>query len=84
MVLSPEHPLVEKLTTPDHRAKVDGYLERTAKQDLVTRKTSTEKTGVFTGSYAINPATGRENSRLDRGLRADGVRDWGDHGRPCA
>jgi leucyl-tRNA synthetase len=60
MVLAPEHPLVEKLTTPDHRAGVDAYLERTAKQDLVTRKTSTEKTGVFTGSYAINPATGQK------------------------
>src|SRR6266540_484161 len=57
MVFAPEHPLVEKLTTPDHRGDVDHYLERTAKQDLVTRKTSTEKTGVFTGSYAINPAT---------------------------
>jgi leucyl-tRNA synthetase len=60
MVLAPEHPLVEKLTTPDHRAGVEAYLERTAKQDLVTRKTSTEKTGVFTGSYAINPATGQK------------------------
>ena len=60
MVLAPEHPLVEKLTTPDHRAAVEAYLERTAKQDLVTRKTSTEKTGVFTGSYAVNPATGQK------------------------
>ncbi len=60
MVLAPEHPLVERLTTHDHRAAVDAYLERTAKQDLVTRKTSTEKTGVFTGSYAINPATGQK------------------------
>jgi leucyl-tRNA synthetase len=60
MVLAPEHSLVEKLTTPDHRAGVEAYLERTAKQDLVTRKTSTEKTGVFTGSYAINPATGQK------------------------
>jgi leucyl-tRNA synthetase len=60
MVLAPEHPLVEKLTTPDHRDDVEDYLERTAKQDLVTRKTSTEKTGVFSGSYAINPATQQE------------------------
>ena len=39
---------------------MEAYLDRTAKQDLVTRKTSTEKTGSFTGSYAINPATGQE------------------------
>ena len=57
MVLAPEHPLVEKLTAPSQHRAVEDYLERTAKQDLVTRKTSTEKTGVFTGSYAINPAT---------------------------
>ena len=60
MVLAPEHPLVGGLTTPSERASVENYLERTAKQDLVTRKTSTNKTGVFTGSYAINPATGKE------------------------
>src|SRR6266542_4427818 len=57
MVLAPEHPLVEKLTAPSQHRAVEDYLERTAKQDLVTRKTSTEKTGVFTGSCAINPAT---------------------------
>lgn len=60
MVIAPEHPLVEKLTATSERAAVEGYLERTAKQDLVTRKTSTEKTGVFTGSYATNPATGNQ------------------------
>jgi leucyl-tRNA synthetase len=59
MVVAPEHPLVEKLTTAEQRVTVEQYLERTAKQDLVTRKTSTEKTGVFTGSSAINPATGK-------------------------
>jgi leucyl-tRNA synthetase len=57
LVLAPEHPLVEKLTTSGQRQSVHEYLERTAKQDLVTRKTSTEKTGVFTGSLALNPAT---------------------------
>ena len=60
MVIAPEHPLVEKLTAASERASVEDYLERTAKQDLVTRKTSTEKTGVFTGSYATNPATGKQ------------------------
>src|SRR5437868_4307015 len=60
MVLAPEHPLVESLTTAKERKKVEAYRERTTKQDLVARKTSTEKTGVFTGSYAINPATEKD------------------------
>jgi leucyl-tRNA synthetase len=58
IVLSPEHPLVDKLTLQSQRTAVEEYLERTSKKDLVTRKTTTEKTGVFTGSYALNPATG--------------------------
>ncbi|HMI46902.1 MAG TPA: leucine--tRNA ligase, partial [Gemmatimonadaceae bacterium] len=60
MVLAPEHPLVKALTKPDQKKKVEDYREKTKKQDIITRKTSTEKTGVFTGSYAINPATGKE------------------------
>jgi len=60
LVLAPEHPLVESLTKPKEKKRVDEYRERTKKQDLVTRKTSTEKTGVRTGSYAINPATEKE------------------------
>jgi leucyl-tRNA synthetase len=59
LVLAPEHPHVRRLTTPTHRGAVDAYLERTAKMDLVTRKTVKEKTGEFTGAYAVNPATGR-------------------------
>ncbi len=58
LVMAPEHPLVDSLTQAGKRKEVDRYRERTKKQDLVTRKTSTEKTGVFTGSLAINPATG--------------------------
>jgi len=60
MVLAPEHPLVESLTKSTEKKKVADYLERAKKQDLVSRKTSTDKTGVFTGSYALNPATGKE------------------------
>jgi leucyl-tRNA synthetase len=61
LVLAPEHPLVESVTTADRRDEVAAYRERTAKQDLVTRKVAEkEKTGVFTGARAINPATGRE------------------------
>ena len=60
MVLAPEHPLVKSLTKPKQKKQVEKYRESAEKQDLVTRKTSTDKTGVFTGSYAINPATGKE------------------------
>ncbi|HET9682834.1 MAG TPA: leucine--tRNA ligase [Gemmatimonadaceae bacterium] len=59
LVLAPEHPLVDAITHDDHRVEVRDYVARSAKQDLVTRKTSKEKTGVFTGAYATNPATSR-------------------------
>ena len=59
LVLSPEHPLVHSITSDGQRDAVEAYLARAAKQDLVTRKTSKEKTGVFTGAYATNPATGQ-------------------------
>ena len=58
MVLAPEHPLVSRLTTDDQRANVEAYREQTKRQDVVSRKVNKEKTGVFTGSHAINPATG--------------------------
>jgi leucyl-tRNA synthetase len=60
MVLAPEHPLVDQLTRPEEKKTIDAYREQTKRQDIVTRKTSTDKTGVFTGSYAINPATEKE------------------------
>ncbi len=58
LVLAPEHPLVDLITADDERASVDEYRTRAGKQDLVSRKVTKEKTGVFTGAYAINPATG--------------------------
>ncbi|MBC7897367.1 MAG: leucine--tRNA ligase [Cytophagaceae bacterium] len=58
MVLAPEHPLVPALTTDVQREAVDAYRARSARQDLITRKVNKEKTGVFTGSHAVNPATG--------------------------
>ena len=58
LVLAPEHPLVAALTTDEQRGEVDAYRLRTTKQDLVSRKVNKEKTGVFTGSFALNPATG--------------------------
>ena len=60
MVLAPEHPLVERITTVDKRPAVEVYRAQAAKQDLVSRKTTREKTGVFTGAYAVNPATGKD------------------------
>ncbi|MDB4888015.1 MAG: leuS, partial [Gemmatimonadetes bacterium] len=59
LVLAPEHPLVAQVATAGQRAEVDAYVGRAAKQDLVSRKTTKEKSGVFTGAYATNPATGR-------------------------
>ena len=58
LVLAPEHALVDQLTAPMQEGVVREYRARASKQDLVTRKTSKEKTGEFTGSYAVNPATG--------------------------
>jgi leucyl-tRNA synthetase len=59
LVLAPEHPLVPAVTRDEQRTTVEAYVARSGKQDLVTRKTSKEKTGVFTGAYATNPATSR-------------------------
>jgi leucyl-tRNA synthetase len=56
MVLAPEHPLVERITTPEQRAAVKKYQEETArKSDLERTELTKKKTGVFTGAYAINP-----------------------------
>ena len=57
LVLAPEHPLVDEITSPEQRAAVQEYRDRTARQDVVSRKVTKEKTGVFTGAYAQNPAT---------------------------
>jgi leucyl-tRNA synthetase len=60
LVLAPEHPVVEWVTTDARRDEVVAYRDRAAALDLVSRKkTDKEKTGVFTGAYAINPATGK-------------------------
>jgi len=59
MVLAPEHPLVDKLTTPDRRVNVDLYVAQAARQSEIDRTaTDKEKTGVFIGAYAINPVNG--------------------------
>jgi leucyl-tRNA synthetase len=59
MVLAPEHELVTKLTNPELRATIDAYREDASrKSELERTELQKDKTGVFTGSYAINPATG--------------------------
>lgn len=56
MVFSPEHPLVDKITTSEHKAAVDEYKLQAARQtDIERESVDKEKTGVFTGAYAINP-----------------------------
>jgi leucyl-tRNA synthetase len=61
LVLAPEHPAVDGLTTEGQRGDVLDYIEYVGSMDLITRrKTDKEKTGVFTGGYARNPATGKE------------------------
>ncbi|AJD91842.1 leucyl-tRNA synthetase [Jeotgalibacillus malaysiensis] len=55
-VLAPEHPLVEKITTADQKGAVDAYINQIkSKSDLERTDLAKEKTGVFTGAYAINP-----------------------------
>jgi leucyl-tRNA synthetase len=57
MVIAPEHPAVDQLTTVDNAAKVKAYREAAArKSDLDRTELAKDKTGVFTGSYAVNPA----------------------------
>ena len=59
IVLAPEHALVEALTTAAQRAEVDDYLKKAAsKSDLERTDLAKEKTGVFTGAFAVNPANG--------------------------
>ncbi len=58
MVLAPESELVAQLTTPEQKAEVDAYLEATKKRTERERIADRRVTGVFTGSYAINPFTG--------------------------
>ncbi|MBE0415666.1 MAG: leucine--tRNA ligase [Dehalococcoidia bacterium] len=59
IVLAPEHPLVERLTTAEHREEVARYIEWARRQSEIERlSTEREKSGVFIGSYAINKLTG--------------------------
>lgn len=55
LVLAPEHDLVDKITTKEQKAEVEKYVKESTKKTEVERQASKEKTGVFTGAYAINP-----------------------------
>ncbi len=60
MVLAPEHPLVDQITTDAQRGAIENYLDQVRrKSDLERTELSKEKTGVFTGAYAENPANGK-------------------------
>jgi len=60
-VLAPEHPWVEKITTPEQRAAVEAYVEQTRRMTEIERmSTEKEKTGVFTGGYVTNPVSGEK------------------------
>jgi leucyl-tRNA synthetase len=61
MVLAPEHPLVDKIATPEQRAAVAAYREAAGrKSDLERTELAKEKTGVFTGAHAVNPVNGKK------------------------
>ena len=61
MVIAPEHSFVEKLTTPEQKEAVDAYVKQSSlKSDLDRTDLAKDKSGVFTGSYAINPVNGEK------------------------
>ncbi len=61
MVLAPEHPYVEKLTTPEHKPRVNQYIkEAQARTEVERAEEGKEKTGVFTGAHATNPVNGEK------------------------
>ena len=61
MVLAPEHPLVGKITTPAQKKAVEDYVKAASmKSDMERTELAKDKTGVFTGSYAVNPVNGKK------------------------
>lgn len=57
LVLSPEHILVEKITTSDQKKAIESYVEKVSHMTKIDRQADKDKSGVFTGAYAINPIT---------------------------
>lgn len=60
MVVSPEHPILEKIVPASNKNSVADYQKSAAKKSEVDRKAATEKTGVFTGAFAVNPFSGKD------------------------
>ena len=61
MVLAPEHPLVREITTPERKKAVEDYISvASTKSDMERTELAKDKTGVFTGAYAINPTNGKK------------------------
>ena len=61
MVMAPEHPLVSKISSDDKKEEVEAYQQQASRKSAFDRaEMATEKTGVFTGGYAINPMTGEK------------------------
>lgn len=60
MVVAPEHELLLKITTPEKKSEVQDYISASAKKSEVDRKANKEKTGLFTGAFAIHPITQKE------------------------
>lgn len=60
MVLAPEHAFVSQITTSEQKAAVESYVAQTMKKSEIERQENKEKTGVFTGAYAINPANNEQ------------------------
>ena len=61
IVLAPEHELVSAITTPEQKNEVNAYVKKATTLSSVDRMAAKEKTGVFTGRYAVNPMTGKAN-----------------------
>ena len=60
-VLSPEHPLIDKITSPEQKDKVDAYKKECAtKSEMERTELNKDKTGIFTGAYAINPVNNKK------------------------
>ena len=60
LTIAPEHELLEKLSTDLTREKIEEYKKESLKKSEIERQENKEKTGIFTGSYAINPANGKK------------------------
>ena len=82
MVLAPEHPLVDRLTTAEQKAAVAAYREQAARKSEMDRTSLAKtKTGVFTGGFAINPVNGESIPVWIADYVLHGIWHRRDHGR---